>query len=109
MSPTDHLLHVTARIAIRIWPPLTAKKRVDALGALFHPVTFTEAQTIMGRLRGGTCLTRALVVAARLREAEVVIGAAPLRGERLRAHAWVETTSGCVGTRDAGGELARLR
>jgi hypothetical protein len=42
-------------------------------------------------LRGtGTCLSRALVVAARTPHACVVIGADPRRSARFAAHAWVE-------------------
>jgi hypothetical protein len=88
----NRILHVAARVAVRLQRPLRAKRTVDALGSLLTPLgSDAEAQAMANELRdAGSCLTRALTVAARLPGAEVVIGAPPTRGGPLAAHAWVE-------------------
>ena len=61
----------------------------------------------------GTCLSRALAVAAAVNGAEVVIGVTALKGPRVSAHAWLEIQGVRVDTNPDGGsplpdELARL-
>jgi hypothetical protein len=109
MSTADRLLHVAARIAIRVWPPLEAKRRLHALGSLLGPVDLDEAESALGRLRGGSCLSRALATASRIPGSEVVIGTRRTPGLPLRAHAWIEVKGRCIGLTDATTELARLR
>src|SRR5438132_1700314 len=107
---TDHFLHLAAKIAIHVWPPLEAKRRVDAIASLFPAVEFDEAERMARRLRGGSCLSRALVIASRLPGAEIVIGAKPPRGGSLEAHAWVEAAHGMrIGFDGTRTEIARLK
>jgi hypothetical protein len=105
----DHLLHAFARVAIRIWPPLEAKRRIDAIGSLLGPVNFDEAYRCSRRLRGGTCLSRAMVIASRVPGAEVVIGANRKVGTFLHAHAWVEAEGKSIGFDATSAEIARLK
>jgi Transglutaminase-like superfamily len=107
MSLSTQLLHLYARVGIRVWPPLEAKRRVDSLGSWLPRWEFGEAFAAAERLRGGSCLSRALVLAARMRDADVVIGrraASP-----FQAHAWVESQGRSIGLNEPCTELARLR
>jgi hypothetical protein len=106
---TGRLLHTAARIAIRLWPPLTAKRRVDALGSLLPPIDFDQASRLSERLHGGSCLSRALVIASRMPGAQVVIGARRASGQPLEAHAWVEVAGRHIGLDGPRTELARLK
>jgi hypothetical protein len=106
---TDQLLHVVARIAIRFWPPLRAKRCVDAIGAVLRPIDFQEASDLALRLRGGSCLSRSLVIASRMPGAEVVIGTTPRHGTFSFAHAWVEAAGKAIGLDEPKTELARLK
>ncbi len=106
---TDQLLHAAARIAIRLWPPPTAKRRIDAIGSFLRPIDFDEAASLSRRLRGGSCLSRALVIACRMPGAEVVIGANRIPGTPLSAHAWVEARGRQIGLDEPRAELARLK
>jgi hypothetical protein len=61
----------------------------------------------------GTCLSRSLTLAARLRDAEVVIGVAGSslhgRGSSFAAHAWVEMRGVPLRPDDAiPGEIVRI-
>ena len=83
-------LHLLARAAVRLQPPLRAKRIVDTLGRVLRPLSGRDearAHEVMLGLRG-TCLTRALAIAARLPGASVVIEAG--RRDAFWAHAWVE-------------------
>jgi hypothetical protein len=107
MSLSTRLLHLYARVGIRVWPPLEVKRRVDGLGSWLPRLEFGDALAAAEQLRGGSCLSRALVVAARLHDAEVVIGrraASP-----FQAHAWVESQGRSIGLTEPCTELARLR
>jgi hypothetical protein len=103
-------LHVLARVAVRARPPLEAKRLVDALGSVLAPLPLGEAIRIGQELEGrGTCLSRALVIAARLPGAQVVIGAQTGAGNGFAAHAWVERDGVIVcGSPPTRHELARL-
>jgi hypothetical protein len=103
------LLHIAARIAIRVWPPVTAKRRIDAVGSLLRPVDVEEASRIADRLVGGTCLSRAITIAARMPGAEVVVGAKPVPWAPFSAHAWVERGGSCIGRSEGKVELARFK
>jgi hypothetical protein len=108
-------LHVLARIALVIRPPLQAKAIVDWAARRAPPLrNISQAQEGVRILfPWGSCLSRAIAVAAALPEAEVVIGVDPWSSARLRAHAWLEIRSIEVDTNptsEAGfpPELARL-
>ena len=84
------LLHLVARLAERTQQPLRAKRLVDTLGHLLRPLDSREAMRDARKLEGsGTCLTRALTIAARLPGSEVVIGTNGLPASAFSAHAWV--------------------
>jgi hypothetical protein len=106
---TDQVLHVAARIAIRLWPPIRAKRRIDAIGSVLRPFTVDEATARYRKLKGGTCLSRALAIASRMPGAEVVIGATSARGSMMNAHAWIEAAGKPIGLDEPRIELARLR
>lgn len=108
---TLRLLHVVARIALRMRSPILAKRIIDGAGRLMPPFdTAAEARRAADALEGGgTCLSRALTVAARLRDSEVVIGVHPGMSSPLYAHAWVEFGGSPLRADDPGGrEIARL-
>ncbi len=112
MSLRLHALHAVARVALRLRPPLRAKAIVDRVGRHFVPFRdVSEAKDAASLLDGhGTCLSRALTVAARLPDAEVVIGVDPQAAEPLYAHAWVEIGGDPLRKEDPGGrEIVRLR
>jgi len=77
---------------VRLTSPLQAKLASDAVAAMLPPLRgAAEAEAAMKWLGdSGTCLTRALAVASRLPEAEIVIGVDPSRRLVSFAHAWVE-------------------
>lgn len=109
MRPGLQILHGIAWIAIRIQKPLGAKRTVDFVGQWMPRFkTVAEAKDAANSLdRQGTCLSRALTVAARLEGAEVVIGV-DARGPVV-AHAWVEVEGRPLRPEDpSGGEIARL-
>ena len=85
-------LHLLARLALRLCPPLQAKALVDRVGSrvakLHGP---EEARAAVRELfPAGTCLSRAVTIAATLRGADVVIGFDAWSGGRGSAHAWLE-------------------
>lgn len=108
----EHFLHVVARAALRALPPLDAKRVVDAAAVpLGRYPSLDRARAAAGTLDGtGTCLSRALTVAARLDGARVVIGVEPGRQiSMLHAHAWVEIDGAPLRASDPRGEeIARL-
>ncbi len=122
-----HAVHWLARIALRVQPPLRAKRTVESLAHRLSPLrglagARRAAETLQGR---GTCLSRALAIGAMLHGSEVVIGVDPRASTRLRAHAWVELDGRAIdpalesvqpGSADVGHEvngnvevMARLR
>lgn len=92
MMVTMHALHALAYIALRLSPPLVAKRVVDTIGRRLSTLSDdTEALDVSRRLQPfGTCLSRSIAVASRLRDAKVVIGVTPVGRTALHAHAWVE-------------------
>ncbi len=87
----NRLLHLVARVAVRVSSPLRARQVVADLGGLFPPLTLAEATQVAHRLEGaGTCLSRALTIAARLPGSQVVIGSDGPEAGSFWAHAWVE-------------------
>ena len=113
MSPTTsgRALHALARIALRIAPPLRAKRMVDSVARWVAPLADVDcARDLASALQArGTCLSRALTVAALLPGAEVVIGVDPRAGGSLFAHAWVEHEGRALRVTDVSGrEITRL-
>ena len=96
---SDNALNLFAYLVLRASPPARAKIWVDRLGRMHLSVMGTKnAEQMMRRLnRRGTCLSRALAVAACLPGSEVVIGVArsssppiEVNSRDFAAHAWVE-------------------
>jgi hypothetical protein len=108
----DFGLPLLASGLLRVCSPLRAHAVLVRVGA-FLPELHTpgEARGAMQALGGrGTCLTRALAVAARAPAADVVIGVAPGGQAPLLAHAWVEMDGAPIDPSDvAGTVIARLR
>jgi hypothetical protein len=107
-------LHGVARVALHVLAPARAKRLLDRLGRRL-PACDTPDQLRAGErlLEGrGTCLTRALALAARAPSAQVVIAVDPRRSAALHAHAWVELAGLSFGEDDArargASEIARL-
>jgi hypothetical protein len=107
----DHALHAVAWLALRSLPPEDAKRVVDQAARLVRPYSIVHARRTSRRLaRWGTCLSRSLTVAARLPDAEVVIGVHLRSHGRFRAHAWVEVEETPLHDVDvAGTVIVRLR
>jgi hypothetical protein len=110
-----HGLHSLARVALRVRPPLRAKALVDRIGSRFPCLQgIDDARAAVHELfPTGSCLSRALTIAATLPDAEVVIGVNAPEELRVTAHAWLEVNSVCVDTtpgpgEQLPGELARL-
>ena len=113
MSPlsSGRMVHAVARAALRLARPLIAKRIVDRVAQrVARQVERDVACMIAGALEPhGTCLSRALAVAALLPGAEVVIGVEPGASSRLFAHAWVEHSGRALRPTDIMGvEIARL-
>ncbi len=85
-------LHLIARAALRVRPPLRAKALVDWVAHMLPPLRSADhVQSAVGALfPSGTCLSRAVTIAAALPGAEVVIGVNVWNAARPSAHAWLE-------------------
>ena len=111
----NHLLHAAAWGLLRVLPPRSAFRWTSRVARLFPNVrderTALEiAEAIDSR---GTCLSRALTVAARLPDGEVVIGVdSSSLSPRVpfTAHAWVELNGAPLRKDDVReGEIVRFR
>ncbi len=104
----SHLLHGVAWVAVHT-RPLSEAFRVTRSVAAFLPTLDADASAeVARRLRGGTCLTRSLTVAARTPGASVAIGGTRTNGA-FRAHAWVELEGEPLsGQTTAAGVLVRI-
>jgi len=109
-----HALHCVARLALRFRLPLKAKGMVDGIARAFPPLDgVDEARAAVRTLfPKGTCLSRAVTIAAALPGAEVVIGVNVWTAARLAAHAWLEVSHVRIDTNPSSqefpDELARL-
>jgi hypothetical protein len=108
---SDHALHLLTRVLLRLCSPPRAHAIVARIGGVL-PVRDRvcdierAATTLKGR---GSCLSRALTLAARIPDADVVIGVQPRPGMRLLAHAWIERSGAAMDPSDVvGAEIARL-
>jgi hypothetical protein len=116
-SSGEHLFQDLALLALahgllRVLPPLRAHALLLRIGRRLPEIRTPEearaASAKLGRL--GSCLSRALTVAARAPTADVVIGVAPTGASPLFAHAWLEMSGHPVDPSDvAGAAIARLR
>lgn len=106
---TAHASHVVARIAVALLPPKAAL-RATASVVRGLPVGAEAARHIAGLLEpSGTCLTRAVAIAARLEGAQVALGHLRDAGGQPFGHAWVELDGRPLRSWDAHGEvLARF-
>jgi Transglutaminase-like superfamily len=112
----NHLLHATAWGLLRVLPPRKAFRWTARVARLLPMVIAEEdalriAKALDSR---GTCLSRSLTLAARLRDAEVVIGVdgRSVRGQAVAfsAHAWVEVSGTPLRPTDViEGEIVRIR
>lgn len=115
-SPTGlRALHTAARVAFCLLPPLRAKAVVDRLGRSLPSLEgVDDARWAVAALwPRGSCLTRAVTVAATAPGAEVVIGVDHSRVTATSAHAWLELGGVPINTSLGDGEgfpaeLARL-
>jgi hypothetical protein len=84
-------LHGLARISLRALPPGRAFEVVRAVARLLPAIERDEAAAVMAdELAGsGTCLSRAIAVASRVRGGSVAIGVSHRPPAPFRAHAWV--------------------
>jgi len=109
---TDEVLHLVARILLRVCSPQRASTLMGNIGSVLpnHRNRF-DLMRVSARIRNrGTCLSRALAVAARAPDATVAIGVTPLGAGRPFAHAWVELAGEAIDPLDvAGGVIARMR
>jgi hypothetical protein len=106
----DRLLHALARILLRVKTPQRAHELMMRVGSLLPERVSPEAvRAAAGELKRGTCLSRALTLAARTPASEVVI-AVDLRSHTgFMAHAWLEIDGVPLDADDPSGrEIARL-
>jgi hypothetical protein len=106
-----HALNLTALVALAFLKPKDARGLIGHLGArLPRRLDEGQARDAVGRLKPlGTCLSRSLAIAARLPNAEVVIGVRKEGAGDVRAHAWVELDGKpLIADEVVGEELARL-
>jgi Transglutaminase-like superfamily len=110
-----HGLHWLARAALRVRPPLQAKALVDRVARFLPSLEGVEdaRAAVRGLYPSGSCLSRALTIAARLPGTEVVIGVHAWNSAQLSAHAWLRIDEESVDTSPGSNnelptELARL-
>ena len=112
----NHLLHAMAWGLLKLLPPRKAFRWTARIAAALPTIhEDEEGRRIANALDSrGTCLSRSLTLAARLRDAEVVIGvdagSVRGRGAAFSAHAWVETHGIPLRPDDViAGEIVRIR
>jgi hypothetical protein len=104
----SHLLHGLVCASVRVLPLPSTLRLMRALGARLPSFTPAECGEVARHLRGGTCLTRALTLAARTPGAAVVIGGTKVHGA-FAAHAWVEVEGTTISGHTASDQvLVRL-
>jgi Transglutaminase-like superfamily len=86
----EHAHHGAVWLVVKV-AKLDHAKAVARAGARFLPeLDADRARELFADLRPvGTCLSRALTIASRLRDAEVAFGFDPARAPNFRPHAWV--------------------
>ena len=89
---TERALHRIVALTLKVSSPVVAARTAREFGWMVNWIDRADGRTAAERVSGrGTCLSRALWIAARCPGAEVVIGVRrPSPNDPLRAHAWVE-------------------
>jgi len=108
---SDPYLHILTRALLNVCPPMWTHAILMRLGRRLRPNRIREdIRTASLRLAGqGTCLSRALTLAARTPASEVVIGVERRHGGGFAAHAWLEVGGRPFdGSEPRGLEIARL-
>ena len=103
-------LHLVARVAIQLLPPVRAQRVVATLARAFPRIRGEEcARALAYELEtSGTCLSRAMTIAARVENAQIAIGVTYAPGGRLRAHAWVTLDGFAIRDADPDGEVLAI-
>jgi Transglutaminase-like superfamily len=107
----DEALHFVARVLLRVCSPRRTHAILSRVGAVLPRYRDKAAVLRAGARVGrrGTCLSRALAVAARTPSADLVIGVAKPEGQSFFAHAWLELGGESIGPTDVVvSEIARL-
>lgn len=111
----NHFLHAVAWGLLRVLPPRSAFRWTARIGRVFPPIrSRATARQMAETLEAhGTCLSRAVTVASRIPDAEVVIGvdarSLPARAP-FTAHAWVDLNGTPLREEDARpGEIVRFK
>ena len=109
MSCSSRALHLIARVAVRVAPPVRATSLVAAAARLTPRLSQDAARHALDTLEGrGTCLSRALAVATRLDGAKIAVGVRYARGTPLRAHAWGVSSGRPLRPSDPDGDVIAL-
>ncbi len=104
----SHVLHGFTFLSVKLLAPMQAQRALNVVAAALPRLTREASGSVLVRLRGGSCLTRSMTVAARLAGASVVIGV-PRPGNEFQAHAWVEQDGRPLLASDPrGDEIARF-
>ena len=107
----DSPVHALAWLLLRLCSPARTHAILLRVGAHLAPIdTPDEARRAWRAVaRHGTCLSRALAIAARTPTADVVIGVEPRKDAPLFAHAWIEMNGSPIDPSEvAGTVIARL-
>lgn len=107
----DEALNLAARLLLRVCAPMTAQAALTRLGRhLPQRRTRLELARAAASLSArGSCLSRALALAATAPTADVVIGVRPSPQNGVDAHAWLEMEGEPLREDDPRGEvIARL-
>lgn len=107
----DQVFLVTAHMLLHVCAPPRTLYILRRLGRPFPRLkTRGEHRRALSRLQGrGSCLSRALALAARSPNAQVVIGVHLRNGCEFEAHAWLEVQGAPLEPTDPRGqEIVRL-
>ncbi len=85
-----YVMNAVSLAALRFLSPLRAAGLVARLARVVPAIEEAKLAATIGGLRGGTCLSRSMAIAALSERAEVVIGVPPPEEPNWTAHAWVE-------------------
>ena len=104
-----HVLHAIARAALRTSSPLRALSIVRRVARRLtpYPDRAVAAYEAAALEPSGTCLSRAITIAARYPGARVAIGVDPARTGPF-AHAWVEIDGGPLFAGDPRGAVIAI-
>ena len=102
-----HGLHWLARLVLRVRPPLEAKALVERIASHLPALRGVQSarDAVVTLFPAGSCLTRAVTIAAALPGADVVIGVDVWNAAQVTAHAWLEIDGVRVDTRPGDAQL----